>query len=73
MSLNWSSADLLKLNVRFNFKSWNIRANGPTDLSSSTALYNTVRGAQAYQLNRNPSQSAVNSAQRESIQNPIGE
>ena len=33
MQLNWGGSDIMKLNVTFNFKSWNLRDSGKYDLN----------------------------------------
>jgi hypothetical protein len=40
MQMNWGGADIMKLNVTFNFKSWSLRESGKYDLNldSSAAL-----------------------------------
>jgi len=72
MSLNWGSSDILKLNVKFNFRSWNLRNISDFALNLSTNGLETFlrdqnRASPVTTVNRDPSSSQVNSRQRAAI------
>lgn len=68
MSLNWGSANIIKLNVKFNYKSWNIRTNiSKADLTISDQLNNSRLKHETPTFALSPNTNKANSAQRASI------
>jgi hypothetical protein len=73
MQMNWGGADIMKLNVNFNFRSWHLRPSSsyPLDLNQSSASQ-FLRQKRTSDLTVDPTnQTSVNTQQPTSVTAPV--